>query len=157
MCFLWNCLQVNARGPHWLIKIGLCAWWHEAITWTNVDQVLWCHMVSLGHNELPELKLYDYKTLMLLNIGERFAKFQVSPHAFSMKSDLKLCKHFTIVEVTLTLQCIFGKKILPQNREASGLPGTGGAQHNSVSTCTETICTVPWNPLTACGLFYLGS
>ena len=24
----------------------------QAIIWTNDDQVLWCHMASLGHNEL---------------------------------------------------------------------------------------------------------
>ena len=24
----------------------------QAITWTNVDKDLWCHMMSLGHNEL---------------------------------------------------------------------------------------------------------
>ena len=35
-------------------------WWlgvngQQAITWTNVDQVLWCHMASLGHNDLKKI------------------------------------------------------------------------------------------------------
>ena len=28
------------------------AWWHQAITWANVDPVLCRYMASLGHNEL---------------------------------------------------------------------------------------------------------
>ena len=31
----------------------------QAITWSNVDQELCCHMVSLGHNELINGKLYS--------------------------------------------------------------------------------------------------
>ena len=27
---------------------------HQAITWTNIEQVLWHHMVSLDNNELRE-------------------------------------------------------------------------------------------------------
>ena len=40
--FLWNCHQVNATRPHWwwLVKIGRCLNRHQAITWTNLDQVL---------------------------------------------------------------------------------------------------------------------
>ena len=33
-------------SPH-LFRKWLGAWWHQAITWTNVVQVLWHHMVSL--------------------------------------------------------------------------------------------------------------
>ena len=29
----------------------------QAITWTNADQVLYCHMSSLSHNELPPLPM----------------------------------------------------------------------------------------------------
>ena len=56
--FLWNCPQVNAMRLHrWLFNIGsgnewLCAARQEAITWANVDQVLWYHMLLVGHNEI---------------------------------------------------------------------------------------------------------
>ena len=38
-------------SQHWF-RLWLGAVRQQAITWTNVDQVLWCHMPSLGHNEL---------------------------------------------------------------------------------------------------------
>ena len=31
-------------GRHWF-------WWQFVITWTNVDQVVWCHMASWGNDE----------------------------------------------------------------------------------------------------------
>ena len=32
----------------------------QAITWTNIDQYPWCHMASLGHNELNfSMRLMD--------------------------------------------------------------------------------------------------
>ena len=34
------------------LRLWLGAWWHQAITWTNVDPDLCRHMVLLGHNEL---------------------------------------------------------------------------------------------------------
>ena len=63
--FLWICSQVNATGPYlWSVNIGSGNGLGpsgnkplpEAITWTNVDQVLWCHMASLRHNELTYFK-----------------------------------------------------------------------------------------------------
>ena len=48
---LWICLQMNATTPHWHL-VNIVAWGHQAITWTNVDHVLCCNMVPLGHNEL---------------------------------------------------------------------------------------------------------
>ena len=44
----WTSLK---RNQHWF-RYWLGAWWHQAITWANVDPNLCCHMASLGHNEL---------------------------------------------------------------------------------------------------------
>ena len=48
---------LNGTGPHWWISQHWLRQWLgavrlQAIIWTNVDRVLWRHMVSLGHNEL---------------------------------------------------------------------------------------------------------
>ena len=43
------------RSQHWFRK-WLDAIRQQAITWTNVDPELRCHMVSLGHNELNLLE-----------------------------------------------------------------------------------------------------
>ena len=41
-------LNVNSAKPHrWLVNIGY-AWWNQAIAWTNVVQILWCHVESAG-------------------------------------------------------------------------------------------------------------
>ena len=53
---LRNCLQLNVTGAqlmgsqHW--PGCLAAARQQTITWGNVDQVLSCHMVSLGHIQL---------------------------------------------------------------------------------------------------------
>ena len=57
MHFQWNCPEVNATIPHWwLVNIGsvkgLLPSGNQAITWTNVDHILWGHIAQLGHNEL---------------------------------------------------------------------------------------------------------
>ena len=52
---------MNAIRPHcWWVNNGSgTAWCQPMLTnisdeWTNVDQDLWCHMASLGHNELTQ-------------------------------------------------------------------------------------------------------
>ena len=57
-----KCPQVNATKPHWcLVSIGsgdgLVPSDKQAINWTNVDQVLYHHMASLGHSELTHCGL----------------------------------------------------------------------------------------------------
>ena len=48
-----NCPQVNATRLHWwLVNIGSGNGLVLSGAWINVDQVLWCHMASLGHIEL---------------------------------------------------------------------------------------------------------
>ena len=37
------------------------AWWHQAITWANVDPDFSLHMTSLGHNELTHADWVMYK------------------------------------------------------------------------------------------------
>ena len=50
---------------HWSLSkkvwLKMCQRWfrkwqgairHQALTWTNDDQVMWCHVMSVGHNEL---------------------------------------------------------------------------------------------------------
>ena len=52
--FLWNCPQMNVTGlyisQHWF-RCWFGAVRQQAITWTNVDSDLFCHMTSLGHKE----------------------------------------------------------------------------------------------------------
>ena len=50
---------VASRVP-WKTSQPWFRWWlcsvrHQAIIWTNDDNILWCHMESLGHNELIDL------------------------------------------------------------------------------------------------------
>ena len=46
----------------------------QTITWTNVDPDLWCHMVSLGHNELTPVMLYVAKeTYKYIGISHHFS------------------------------------------------------------------------------------
>ena len=53
----WNWSQVHAAenlwwwGQHWF-RLWLGALRQQAITWSNVDLDIHCHMLSLGHNEL---------------------------------------------------------------------------------------------------------
>ena len=48
--FMWNCPWVNATNltDDWSTLVQ----GHQAITWTNVDQVLWCPKTLLDHNKL---------------------------------------------------------------------------------------------------------
>ena len=39
---------------HWP-RSWLAAWWHQAITWANVDQDPCHHMASLGHNKFKSI------------------------------------------------------------------------------------------------------
>ena len=46
----------------YIIDISIVSGCNWAITWTNIDPDLWCHMASVGHNELNvtehELKVF---------------------------------------------------------------------------------------------------
>ena len=53
---MWNSHRVNATDPNvddmsTLDQVMVGAAQHQATTWTNVDQVAWSHMVSLGANK----------------------------------------------------------------------------------------------------------
>ena len=53
----WNCLKViSTEHIWWQVNIfsgnGLVLVQQQAIIWTSVDPDLYCHMASLGHNEL---------------------------------------------------------------------------------------------------------
>ena len=60
--FLWNFFEVNAIRPHWwLVNIGSGKWLgamrQQSITWTSVDQDLWCHMAlmsAMRHQWVPD-------------------------------------------------------------------------------------------------------
>ena len=41
----WHYVTIDLGNSFALIR-------QQVITWTNSDEVLWCHMISLGHNEL---------------------------------------------------------------------------------------------------------
>ena len=52
---LWNCTWViDCQRTSWMISQHLFR--HQAITWANVDTVLYRHMLSLGQNELEQLE-----------------------------------------------------------------------------------------------------
>ena len=38
------------------VEVMACAIKQQAITWTNVDPMLWCSMSSVGHNELSSFE-----------------------------------------------------------------------------------------------------
>ena len=44
-------------SQHWF-RLWLGAWWHQAITWANVDPDLCHHIASLGHKALKTHKTY---------------------------------------------------------------------------------------------------
>ena len=46
-------LRLSCTNPS---RCWFVAWWHQAITWINVDIDLWC-MLALGHNELTHCGL----------------------------------------------------------------------------------------------------
>ena len=53
--FLWNSHQVNVEEPQWWwVNI-----WQQAIAWTNVYQIPWCHIMTPWANEL----IHCWKTL----------------------------------------------------------------------------------------------
>ena len=57
LCLDLSLTDVCSGGSYWQkISIdsvnGLAPNWCQAISWTNDDQILRCHMASLGHNEL---------------------------------------------------------------------------------------------------------
>ena len=55
-------------AQHWF-RWWLGAWWHQAITWANVEPVLcWC-MVSLGHNELKDQSNCGYIGTIVMEFG----------------------------------------------------------------------------------------
>ena len=65
----------ECQRPHrWLVMIGpdngvvptganQVRTWHQAITWTNVDQVLWCHF---KHNSLYDLEVIEHHLYKLI-------------------------------------------------------------------------------------------
>ena len=61
MHLLWNCPNMNVTGLHWWsVNIGSGNGLVQlAITWANVDPDLYCHLASLGHNELINWNLYS--------------------------------------------------------------------------------------------------
>ena len=64
-----NYSQVNATGLYWwqvtLVQERLDAVRQQTIIRTNVEQVLCCHMASLGDSELNENMIYAVKSLIL--------------------------------------------------------------------------------------------
>ena len=61
----WNRFLV-CNWYHVLIGSGnvLTSVRHQTVIWINVDEVLWRHMASLGHNELIALVIYSCKGLI---------------------------------------------------------------------------------------------
>ena len=60
----WYCPQQNVNRPQHWFRLWLGAWWHQAITWTNVDPDLYGYIVSLGHNEL--MQSHPFCTILLI-------------------------------------------------------------------------------------------
>ena len=54
-------------SQYWL-RQWLGAVRHQAITWLDVDQILWCHVVSLGHNKLNFNLLRTHRNTFALSI-----------------------------------------------------------------------------------------
>ena len=62
----FDTLRPEHNGHHFAdnIKNSNSFFWpkeQQAMTWSYVDQVLWCHMVSLGHNVLINIFLFVWK------------------------------------------------------------------------------------------------
>ena len=58
IAFRW--IPPNIFDDKWtLVQVMAFSWWHQAITWANVDPNLSRHMASLGHNELT-LNTYQH-------------------------------------------------------------------------------------------------
>ena len=55
-----------------LFKVMLGANKRQAIIWHDVDQDPWCHMVSLGHNELIYLYINKLSSINSLRPGDAY-------------------------------------------------------------------------------------
>ena len=76
-----------------MISLHCFRWWlgavrHQAITWTNVDQVLWHQLVLLGHNELKTLQACRRQTKRKI-----FSIFALLVIKDSMATTHTQCKH----------------------------------------------------------------
>ena len=47
---------------------GLALHRWQAVTWTNIGQVVWCYLASFGHNVLNVLRFHNISTAILIDI-----------------------------------------------------------------------------------------
>ena len=69
----------------------------QAITWTNVDEVLWFHMLSLGHNELIDKT--GWPCSQRSNARNQHNILNLVHHYFSLPSGCsnRACQHYNDV------------------------------------------------------------
>ena len=133
MCLLTHCALVKPYGKihlgqHWL-RSWLIAWWHQDITWTNIDcslirEVLW-HSSEINSAEndrttilCKEFENYTLKITATSPSGQRVKGVSVSWH---LPPELTMNMNILVVELMFVKPTVHGQTAFTSSRQTNVL------------------------------------